>query len=102
MLQCAYVDDASKYVMTRTGLALDPSSLATLRSLAKRLGTSQSEVVRRSLRLLEQREAATPATPADALSLLAATPSARQTATQLKTRVRKQRETRHTADEARG
>lgn len=88
--------------MTRIGLALDPASLATLRSLAKRLRTSQSEVVRRSLRLLEQREAATPATPADALGLLAATPSARQTTKALKTRIRKQRRARHAADEARG
>lgn len=88
--------------MTRIGLALDPSSLATLRNLSKRLGTSQSEVVRRSLRLLEQREAATPATPADALSLLAATPSAQQTTRALRARIRKQREDRHTADEARG
>ena len=55
--------------MTRVGLALDPASLVTLRNLAKRLGTSQSQVVRRSLRLLEQREAAAPATPADALDL---------------------------------
>ncbi|MEO8680335.1 MAG: ribbon-helix-helix protein, CopG family [Vicinamibacterales bacterium] len=88
--------------MTRIGLALDPASLATLRNLAKRLGTSQSQVVRRSLRLLEQREAATPATPGDALSLLAETPSARQTTRALKARIRKQRQDRHTADEARG
>lgn len=88
--------------MTRTGLALDPDSLATLRSLAKRLGTSQSEVVRRSLRLLAQREATTPATAADALHLLAATPSAGQTAKTLKARIRKQRDDRHAADEARG
>lgn len=88
--------------MTRTGLALDTTSLATLRRLAKRLETSQSEVVRRSLRLLEQREAATPATPADALSLLAATPSAQQTVKALKARIRKQREDRHAADEAHG
>ncbi|MGQ0699257.1 MAG: ribbon-helix-helix protein, CopG family [Panacagrimonas sp.] len=88
--------------MTRTGLALDPASLATLRRLSKRLATSQSEVVRRSLRLLEQREAATPATPADALSLLAATPSAQQPMTALKARIRKQRNERHAADEARG
>ncbi len=88
--------------MTRTGLALDPASLATLRGLAKRLGTSQSEVVRRSLRLLEQREAATPATPADALELLAATPSAQRSARSLKARIRKQRADRHAADEARG
>lgn len=88
--------------MTRTGLALDPASLATLRRLAKRLETSQSEVVRRSLRLLEQREAATPATPADALGLLAATPSAQQPLKALKARIRKQRNDRHAADEARG
>ncbi len=88
--------------MTRTGLALDPASLAMLRSLARRLGTSQSEVVRRSLRLLEQREAATPATPADALALLAVTPSAQQTTRTLKARIRKQREDRHAADESRG
>ena len=88
--------------MTRVGLALDPASLATLRNLAKRLGTSQSQVVRRSLRLLEQREAATPATPADALDLLAATPSARQTAQALKARIRKERANRHAADGTRG
>jgi Arc/MetJ-type ribon-helix-helix transcriptional regulator len=88
--------------MTRTGLALDPASLATLRNLARRLGTSQSEVVRRSLRLLEQREAAAPATPADALALLAATPAARQTTKTLKARIRKQRQDRHAADGARG
>jgi hypothetical protein len=88
--------------MTRTGLALDAASLATLRNLSKRLGTSQSEVVRRSLRLLEQREAATPATPAEALRLLAATPSAQQTARSFKARIRKQREDRHQADDARG
>lgn len=88
--------------MTRVGLALDPASLVTLRNLAKRLGTSQSQVVRRSLRLLEQREAATPATPADALDLLANTPSARQTTKALKGRIRKQRADRHGADSARG
>ncbi len=88
--------------MTRVGLALDSASLATLRNLAKRLGTSQSQVVRRSLRLLEQREAATPATPADALDLLATTPSARQTTKALKARIRKQRANRHAADGARG
>jgi Arc/MetJ-type ribon-helix-helix transcriptional regulator len=88
--------------MTRTGLALDPASLATLRNLAKRLGASQSEVVRRSLRLLEQREATTPATPEDALRLLAATPSARMPAKELKERIRKQRQGRHVADNARG
>ena len=88
--------------MTRTGLALDPDSLATLRSLAKRLGTSQSEVVRRSLRVLAQREAATPATAADALRLLAATASARQTAKALKAQIRKQRDDRHAADDRRG
>lgn len=88
--------------MIRTGLALDPSSLATLRNLARRLGTSQSEVVRRSLRLLEQREAATPATPADALDRLAATPSAHQTTKALKARIRRQRRDRHAGDEARG
>jgi Arc/MetJ-type ribon-helix-helix transcriptional regulator len=88
--------------MTRTGLALDPGSLATLRDLAKRLGTSQSEVVRRSLRLLEQREAAAPASPAEALSRLAETPSARATAATLKLRVRQQRDARHKADNARG
>ena len=88
--------------MTRVGLALDPASLATLRNLAKRLGTSQSQVVRRSLRLLEQREAATPATPADALDLPAATPSARQTAKALKARIRKLRADRHASDSARG
>lgn len=88
--------------MIRTGLALDPDSLATLRGLAKRLGTSQSEVVRRSLRLLAQREAATPATAADALQLLAATPAAGQTERTLKARIRKQRDDRHAADEARG
>ena len=88
--------------MTRTGLALDPASLVTLRSLSKRLGTSQSEVVRRSLRLLEQRVAATPASPAGALSLLAATPGARQTTSELKARIRTQRRDRHSADEARG
>jgi Arc/MetJ-type ribon-helix-helix transcriptional regulator len=88
--------------MTRTGLALDAASLATLRNLAKRLGTSQSEVVRRSLRLLDQREAATPATPEDALMLLAATPSAQQTAKALKARIRRQREDRHAADDVRG
>lgn len=88
--------------MTRVGLALDPGSLATLRNLAKRLGTSQSQVVRRSLRLLEQREAATPATPADALDSLATAPSARQTTKALKARIRKQRANRHAADGARG
>ena len=88
--------------MTRTGLALDPASLATLRNLSKRLGTSQSEVVRRSLRLLEQRVAATPATAEHALRLLAETPSARQTEKALKARIRKQRKDRHAADEARG
>lgn len=87
--------------MTRTGLALDPASLATLRSLSKRLATSQSEVVRRSLRLLEQRVAATPASPADALGLLAATPAARLTRNALKARIRTQRKDRHSADEAR-
>ncbi len=87
--------------MTRTGLALDPSSLAALRGLAQRLGTSQSEVVRRALRLLEQREAATPASPADALKLLAVTSSARQTTRALKARIRKQRVSRHAADDAR-
>ncbi len=88
--------------MTRVGLALDPASLVTLRNLAKRLGTSQSQVVRRSLQLLEQREAAIPATPADALDLLAATPSARQTTKALKARIRKQRANRHAADGTRG
>ena len=88
--------------MTRVGLALDPASLATLRNLAKRLGTSQSQVVRRSLRLLEQREAAAPATPADALDLLANTPSARQTTKALKARIGKQRADRHASDSARG
>lgn len=88
--------------MTRTGLALDSDSLATLRGLAKRLGTSQSEVVRRSLRLMAQREAATPATAADALQLLAATASAGQTERALKARIRKQRADRHAADEAQG
>jgi len=88
--------------MTRVGLALDPASLATLRNLARRLGISQSQVVRRSLRLLEQREAATPATPADALDLLATTLSARQTTKALKARIRKQRANRHAADDARG
>lgn len=87
--------------MTRVGLALDPASLETLRNLAKRLGTSQSQVVRRSLRLLEQRETAVPATPADALSLLANTPSARQTTKALRARIRKQRADRHAADDAR-
>jgi Arc/MetJ-type ribon-helix-helix transcriptional regulator len=87
--------------MIRIGLALDPSSLATLRSLSKRLGTSQSEVVRRSLRLLEQRVAVTPASPADALRLLAATPAARLTTNALKARIRTQRKDRHSADEAR-
>ena len=91
-----------KSAMTRVGLALDPASLATLRNLAKRLGTSQSQVVRRSLRLLEQREAATPATPADALDSLATAPSARQTTKALKARIRKQRANRHAADGARG
>ncbi len=88
--------------MNRVGLALDPASLVTLRNLAKRLGTSQSQVVRRSLRLLEQREAATPATAADALDLLAATPSARQTTKALKARIRRQRADRHASDRARG
>lgn len=88
--------------MTRTGLALDPASLATLRRLAKRLGTSQSEVVRRSLRLLQQREAATPATAADALTLLAKTRAAKQTPKALAARIRRQRKDRHLADEARG
>ena len=87
--------------MTRIGIALDPGTLATLRSLSGRLGASQSEVVRRSLRLLEQREAAAPATPADALRLLAATPSARLTAKALESRRRKQRADRHAADETR-
>lgn len=88
--------------MTRVGLALDPVSLVTLRNLAKRLGTSQSQVVRRSLRLLEQREAATPATPAAALDLLATTPSAQQTTRALKARIRKLRANRHAADDPRG
>ena len=88
--------------MTRTGLALDPASLATLRRLAKRLGTSQSEVVRRSLRLLQQREAATPATAADALALLAKTPSAAQSSKTLAAKIRRQRKDRHLADDARG
>ena len=87
--------------MTRIGLALDPASLATLRSLSERLGTSQSEVVRRSLRLLEQRETDTPSTPKEALKRLAATPAARQTATALEARMRTQRRERHAADAAR-
>lgn len=84
--------------MTRTGLALDPASIATLRSLSRRLGTSQSEVVRRSLRLLEQRVASVPSTPAEALSQLAETAASRITPTALKTRVRRQRADRHAAD----
>lgn len=88
--------------MIRTGLALDAASVAVLRRLSKRLGTSQSEVVRRSLRLLEQREAATPSTPAEALGLLAGLPSATLSERTLKARIRKQREDRHAADEARG
>ena len=88
--------------MTRTSLVLDSTSLAALRRLAKRLDASQSEVVRRSLRLLDQRELAMPATPADALTLLAATPAAQQSWTAVKTKIRKQRETRHAADNARG
>lgn len=88
--------------MNRTSFVLDPPSLATLRRLAKRLDASQSEVVRRSLRLLDQREAAAPASPADALSLLAATPAARQPWKSVKAKIRKQRADRHAADEARG
>lgn len=88
--------------MTRVGLALDPASLAILRNLANRLGMSQSQVVQRSLRLLEQREAAIPATPAAALGQLAKTPSARQTANALRARIRKQRANRHAADDSRG
>lgn len=87
--------------MTRTSLVLDTSSLATLRRLSKRLDTSQSEVVRRSLRLLDQREAANPATPADALKLLAATPDAQKTWTAVRAQIRTQRQDRHAADEAR-
>ena len=87
--------------MTRIGLALDPGTLTTLRSLSQRLGASQSEVVRRALRLLEQRESAVPATAADALSLLAATPSARQTGKALAARIRRQRADRHAADDRR-
>jgi Arc/MetJ-type ribon-helix-helix transcriptional regulator len=87
--------------MTRTGLALDSASIATLRSLSKRLGTSQSEVVRRSLRLLEQRVGSIPASPAEALAQLAETPSARLGRAKLKTRVQKQRRDRHAADESR-
>ena len=88
--------------MTRVGLALDPASLETLRNLAKRLGMSQSQVVQRSLRLLEQREAAIPATPVAALGQLAKTRSARQTANALRARIRKQRANRHAADDSRG
>lgn len=88
--------------MTRVGMALDPASLATLRKLAKRLGTSQSQVVRRSLRLLEQREAATPASSADALEALAKTPAAKQTTAALRARIRMQRANRHAADNGRG
>ena len=46
--------------------------------------------------------AATPAMPADALELLANTPSARQTQKALKARIRKQRADRHASDAARG
>lgn len=88
--------------MIRTSLTLDPVSLATLRRLSKRLDASQSEVIRRSLRLLDQREAAAPATPADALKLLAATPAAQQAWEAVEARIRKQRQERHAADEARG
>lgn len=88
--------------MNRTSLVLDPPSLAMLRRLAKRLEASQSEVVRRSLRLLDQREASVPASPADALSLLAATPAARQPWKSVKAKISKQRADRHAADEARG
>jgi Arc/MetJ-type ribon-helix-helix transcriptional regulator len=88
--------------MNRTSLVLDQVSLATLRRLSKRLDVSQSEVVRRSLRLLEQREAAVPATPADALSQLAETPAAAQSWKSVKAKVRKLRRERHAADESRG
>jgi len=88
--------------MIRTSLVLDAPSLAALRRLAKRLDASQSEVVRRSLRLLDQREAAAPATPTDALSLLAATPAARQSWRTVKAKIRKQRKDRRAADQARG
>lgn len=87
--------------MTRTGLALDPASVATLRNLSKRLGTSQSEVVRRSLRLLEQRISSMPDSPADALAQLAETPAARLTPNALKARIHRQRRDRHAADESR-
>jgi len=73
-----------------------------MRTVAKRLGTSLKQVVRRLLRLLEQREAATPAMPADALELLANNPSARQTTKALQARIRKQRADRHGSDSARG
>ena len=88
--------------MTRTSLVLDAASLDALRRLAKRLQASQSEVVRRSLRLLDQRESAAPATPAHALDQLAATPAAAQPWSKVKSRIRAQRKARHDADLTRG
>ncbi len=87
--------------MTRTSIALDANSLRALRRMAKRLEVSQSEIVRRSLRMLEQREAAAPANPAQALDWLATLPDASLTSRQLKAKVKKMRAERRAADEAR-
>lgn len=88
--------------MVRTSLILDEQSLAMLRRLAKRMDASQSEVVRRSLRVLEQREASAPASVEDALSKLANSPSAQQSWRAIKAKIRRQRADRHAADKARG
>lgn len=86
--------------MTRTSMVLDHSSLVALRRLSKRLDVSQSEVVRRSLRLLDQREAQAPLTPAQALDELAKLPSARLGWKKLRVRIKQMRDDRHAADES--
>lgn len=86
--------------MIRTSLVLDDSSHKALRRLSTRLAVSQSEVVRRSLRLLDQREAER-LTPAQALDELAKLPSARLGWKKLKARIKQMRDDRHAADEAR-
>ena len=88
--------------MTRTSLVLDDRSLTLLRRLSRQLDASQSEVVRRSLQLLEQRAAAAPTSPADALKQLASLPGAQHSWGKVKSRIRRQRADRHAADEARG
>lgn len=88
--------------MTRTSMVLDAGSLGALRRLSRRLSVSQSEIVRRSLRLLDQREAEAQLTRSQALDLLAKSPAARQSWKTLKAKIRKMREDRHAADEARG